>query len=245
MVKQWARPQRKWRAPSLHYNSCVSLLSISQVWKQQRCYWRDLCLASQIHKSFSLKPNSLRWIYFPRSYYFSQYVMKGLKITSIGEVFFLLFLSDVAHWLRNICVLFLNKLPASSSYTLTHADVLPNRRSFTERFLCLRLCQNVAHSKYYSNMNISGQSCLLYMSQICLFSLSLALSLSISIRADLPADGEEILRVSQSAFYTSQIAQLISLHFSWADSPSALCETILFWRPPLCISKERRVQVNI
>lgn len=32
MVKQWEWPQRKRRALSLHYNSCVSLLSITQVW---------------------------------------------------------------------------------------------------------------------------------------------------------------------------------------------------------------------
>lgn len=71
-------------------------------------------------------------------------------------------LSDIVPQLRNICSVFhLNSFPANSP--MTH---LPNQQPFcSEFYICL--CQNDAHFKYYTSINISERSCLLYL-HICL-----------------------------------------------------------------------------
>ncbi len=81
MVKQWEWPQRKWRAPSLHYNSCVSRLSISQVWNNRDAI--DVTSARHL-KQFEKQQCSL-WHKFPDGFVLYQNIslhdllLKSLK----------------------------------------------------------------------------------------------------------------------------------------------------------------------
>lgn len=87
-------------------------------------------------------------------YLISWYVIKRLKTRLIGQSY-LRFHID---WGTFACF---SSKQIACQFSLTHAWVLPNQQHFWRDFyICL--CQDDAHFKHYSSINISVQNCLLY-----------------------------------------------------------------------------------
>lgn len=154
MVKQWEWPQRKRRAPSLHYNSCVCLFSplLRSGTTQMLLMW-PLPAARQKREWGSLRDKFPdRFLIYINNECFSWYCMLSKEVLS--EI--------ILDWGTFGCFSYKQ---IACLFSVTHTWALPNEQPIWRDFY-IRLSQNDAHFKCYSNINISAQNCLLcsYMS---------------------------------------------------------------------------------